>query len=345
MHGFGIWTRWGISACLATLLAGCSGVTNYSAVPSTLAAGGASKVFVAQLTATGTKSGVIAQYAADGSNMATPAATLLAQASTTNSYAVVDAAGQFYAGVQADLPEILVFAVGTQGTGIAARTILGGTGSFTKPGPLAVDSAAQLYVADPGGSIAVFAPDATGAAIPVRRIQGNMTQLSARGVASALAVDGQTGTLRVAMDSTSYTSPAWTVLEFAATATGNVAPARVITVANPCSLNNAFHTALDRNGNFYVACVEEAESVLLVHALTGQDVTTPSRTISGQATGLASVLAMSADKVGNLYVLNYSQNVGLNVEAFGASGAGNVAPAIQFPATSMTSIFPQIAVD
>jgi hypothetical protein len=346
MRGFGSWIQFGISASLLALLAGCSGtgVASYSATKATLTAGGASKVFVTQLTDTVTGTGVIAQYAADGSNVAAPAATFTTQASTAFSYAVLDAGGQFYAGVQAGSPEVMVFAPGTQGAGTAVRIIEGGAASFSKPGPLAIDSSSQLYVADPNGSLSVFAPDAAGAAAPVRRIQGDLTQLSTAGVVSALTVDATTGTIRLAMDSTSSVSPAWTVLEFAATANGNVAPARVITVANPCSLNNASHTALNRNGNFYVSCMEGSGSVLLVYALTGQNVTAPSRTMSGVATGLESVLAMTTDQVGNLFVLNYSQDAGLSVKAFGASGDGNVAPAIQFSANSMTSIFPQIAV-
>jgi hypothetical protein len=54
------------------------------------------------------------------------------------------------------------------------------------------------------------------------------------------------------------------------------------------------------------------------------------------------VLSISVDSVENLYVLNSGPS-GLSVEAFGPSVSGNIAPAIQFTLSSVTSMYAQLA--
>jgi sugar lactone lactonase YvrE len=207
---------------------------------------------------------------------------------------------------------------------------------------MAVDSDSQLYVLDPTGSISVFSSTASGAATPMRHIQGPLTQLVADTVPNAISVDA-TGNIYVSLASTSYKVSNWTILVFTSSATGNIAPARVITVTNPCTLDNSFQVALDVSGNFYVACTETEGTVITEFASNGTTVAAPVKTISGPVTGLGIVLALRVDSAGNIYALSYTQSAGLSVKAFGASGSGNFAPAIQFDAGSMTSGFPQLA--
>jgi hypothetical protein len=332
----------GMAAGCLGLLAGCSSpVRGGPAVP--LASGGASAVYVSQPALDLGVTGTVTQYPASGNGVASPTEALATPFTQADSYVATDPSGQLYLGIQTgESSEVLVFSSGASGSASPARTIVGSAASFSEPGPLAVDAASQLYVVDPAGSISVFSNTADRAATPVRLIQGSLTRLADATVPSAISVDGA-GNIYVALESTSANVADWTILVFSPSATGNVAPARIITVSNPCSLDNSIEVALDAKGNFYAACFEGDASTILEFALSAPAVATPVKTIAGAATGLEGVLALSVDSVGNLYALSYTQSTGLSVLGFGPSSSGNIAPAIQFKSGSMTSIFPQLA--
>jgi hypothetical protein len=344
MHDLSAFIFTGIAVGCLGVLAGCSspvaGGSGLSTVP--LASDGASAVYVSQPAIDRAITGTVARYPASANETASPTATIATPSTTANSYVAADQSGQLYVGIQAGKPEVLVFPAGSSGTASPARMILGSAASFNVPGPMVVDSASQLYVVDPTGSISVFSSAANGATAPMRHIQGSLTQLADAAVPSAISVDAA-GNVYVALESTSANVAEWTILVFSPSATGNVAPARVITASNQCSLDNSFQVALDAKGNFYVACWENEASEIIEFASNGTTAAIPVKAITGPATGLGTVLALSVDGAGNVYALNYTQNVGLSVEAFGASGSGNISPAIRFNSGSMTSIFPRLA--
>jgi hypothetical protein len=235
----------------------------------------------------------------------------------------------------------MIFAAGASGSVSPARTIVGSAASFSEPGPLAVDSTYQLYVVDQAGSISVYSRAASGAAIPVRHIQGALTRLADNAVPGAISVDAA-GDIYVVMESTSVKVAAWTILVFSPSAMGDIAPAHTITVSNPCSLDNSSQVALDAKGRFYVACFEGGGSAIFEYSLNSSAIVTPEKIIGGSLTGLETVIALNVDDTGNIYALNYTPSTGLSVREFGASGSGNFAPAVQFKSGRMTSVFPQL---
>ena len=344
MHDVSGFVLAGVAVGCLGFLTGCSNpATGGSVLPTVpLASGGASAVYVSQPAVDFAASGTITRYPASADGVASPTATLQTPSTHANSYVVADPSGQLYLGIQTDIPEVLIFAAGASGSASPTRTIIGSAASFSEPGPLAVDSASQLYVVDPAGAISVFSSLANGVATPVRYIQGPLTRLADATVPSAISVDA-TGNIYVALESTSADVADWTILAFSPSATGNVAPSREITISNPCSLSNSVQIALDARANFYVACVEGEGSAILEFALNAPTVANPVKTITGTETGLGTVLALTADGVGNIYALTYAQSTGLSVKGFGASGSGNIAPATQFNSGSMTSLFPQLA--
>lgn len=328
--------------CIA-ILAGCGSTVpaapNSSAVP--LSAGGATQVYISQPAFTGNASGSVVQFPIGASDNAVPTTTLATPQTNVNSYVAADKEGHIYVGAGTASPKVLVFPAGASGSASPARTISGSAASFSEAGPLAVDSESNLYVIDPAGSISIFSPTANGAAPPERHIQGSLTQLADSTVPNAISVD-VFGNIYVSLASTSPNATAWKILVFSPSAEGNIAPARVISAENNCSLDNSFRVALDSTGNFYVACIVENETAITEFASNGSSVAAPVKTIIGTAT--ATVVALSVDNAGNVYAVCYTQNEGLSLEAFSAAGSGNITPAVRFTSGSLTSVFPQLAV-
>lgn len=324
------------------ILAGCGSPVaagpNSSAVP--LSAGGATQVYISQPALTGDASGSVVQFPIGASDNISPTTTIATPPSNVNSYVAADKEGQLYVGTGTASPKVLVFRSGASGTASPARTILASAASFSDAGPLAVDSESNLYVVDPAGSISVFSPTANGAATPEHHIQGSLTQLADAAVPNAISVDAL-GNIYVSLASTSPNATAWKILVFSPSAEGNVAPSRVITAENNCSLDNAFQVALDASGNFYAACIVANETSITEFAWNGSSVAAPVKTITCAATD--TVAALSVDSAGNIFAVFYTQNQGLSLEAFGAAGSGNVTPAVRFTSGSLTSVFPQLA--
>jgi hypothetical protein len=147
------------------------------------------------------------------------------------------------------------------------------------------------------------------------------------------------GNIYVYQGSGQYTASTWSVLEFSSSATGNVAPSRVITATNPVQLTNPYLSALDTSGNLYIVSEETAGITITEFASNGTTAASPVKTIVGAATNLSNLLlplALRIDGVGNLYVLGDGAS-GIAVEGFGATGSGNLAPAIQFTSSSLAS--------
>ena len=161
--------------------------------------------------------------------------------------------GRIYAGISE-------FAPAANGNTAPVRVIAGTATTLTNPIQIAVDAAGNIFVADdpaitPPESITIFDPKAIGNAAPTAILGGSNTQIYyVRGV----AVD-TVGNIYVA----SLAQPAATnaptfggtpsILVFAAGATGNVAPTRVITGTSTSLGSGVIHNLrVDSAGNIYI---------------------------------------------------------------------------------------------
>lgn len=161
-------------------------------------------------------------------------------------YMTFDAAGNLYiADELSPGGSILVFAKGSSGNVAPARIIAGANTTFSNTnsiGAIAVDAQGYLYVAEDNGSstctttcvvnsdgtIAVFAPGASGNVAPVNTISSTACFAPA-----GLAVDSS-GELIVACDgrpSNPGAPPGGTIVTFPAGASGNATPVRTISGA------------------------------------------------------------------------------------------------------------------
>ena len=256
---------------------------------------------------------------------------------------VADASGHLYlAGAGTNEGSVYVYSAGASGSASPTRTILGNSTSFLEDGLLAVDTSGQLYVLDPySGSISVFSASANGSATPLRRIAGSLTQLPTNSAttlfAAAFAVDAS-GNIYVALTPVTFPISTWTILVFSSTQTGNATPTRVITATSPAGFAALPLSALDANGNFYVGGLEvgTVDFSIMEFAVNASAVATPVKTIAGSATGLlpGAVFNLCVDGAGNIYTISNGLS-GATVEAFGASGSGNLVPAVTFTSTSL----------
>ncbi|MBV8081817.1 MAG: hypothetical protein JOY86_02415 [Candidatus Eremiobacteraeota bacterium] len=198
----------------------------------------------------------------------------------------------------------------TTATGNAAPTITI-TGLPANPEALAVDSAGNLYVAMPS-SVEVFAPGASGAAVPLRTITSAPT-----GGGGGVAIDGG-GNLWVA----DFTANA--LKEFAPGANGAAVPTNTINVGFAGVTGPNFVT-FDSHGNIYVSGQTSANVAVYASNATGN--ATPAQLIVGGTTTIVLPYGLAVDSANNLYVSDYSTKM---VDVFAAGATGNVAPTRSF---------------
>ncbi len=333
-------------------LAGCGSSSNavVTTTATTTPGSPASNVYVAQGFGFGANANVssILQFSASATGTATPVSTLTAPGGVSFNSVSTDGAGQIYAGGTGTAPEILVYAAASSGTAAPLRTIVGGTGSFTYPASMAIDSNGLLYVADGGNTpagnalsnmIAVFSASATGNATPIRLIQGPLTQINnARQIALDAAGD-------------LYVANGWdgSILVFAPGANGNVAPARVIATG---AVNGSTGIAVDASGNVYAVTylLSYADTAIIVEYAAGATGNAaPVKVIDGPLTGLGIGGSLSVDGAGNLYTLGNAATPGPGapgppfVAKFAPSASGNVAPLSMFTPASTDTFDTQIA--
>jgi hypothetical protein len=161
---------------------------------------------------------------------------------------------------------------------------------------VAKDSAGFIYV----GSIAqqelvqvlVFDPNASGMATPIRSIAvpGTVSLLPNQSGGGLIAVDGA-GNVYV----TTVNAGTPQILGFAAGASGNALPIQSIDLDQGCD-----ELAVDANDN--IVCGMSMRSTIQIFTSTQSGNATPARTISGAASGLETIVGMSLDPAGNIYV-------------------------------------------
>ncbi len=332
----------GFTVPVLLLLAGCGSSPSSGIGSGTpLTSGGATSIYVIQNTSTGTNNSIL-QFPASSNGTVSPSSTLLPPAAMNVGALATDSSGQIYvAGTISGQYEVLVYAAGASGSATPLRTIIENAANVVIPNSLAVDSAGAVYVLGPS-SLGVFAANANGTSSPIRLIQGALTQLNSP---NEVTVDG-TGNIYVT---------AGAILIFASGATGNVAPTRVITTAIPFSTFTGI--AVDSASNIYMT-----ENTSIVNPLTGgistaatlvefssgaSGAATPTKSVSGSATGLTLAGGLSRDNAGNIYILNVfiptTGSATFNVLGFSPNATGNVGPGINFNSSAWTDPGEQIA--
>jgi len=188
--------------------------------------------------------GEVNVYSSTANGPATPTRIItgpLTQLSLNLSEAVaVDASGNIYVataniGASSATGAVFVFSPTANGNVAPSRVITNPNGLFLGE---AIDASGNLYlsldtITTPyTGAIVEYAPGASGAAVPIRTIAGTATDLITAG---GVSVDG-TGNIYVADQSQISNGVSYTLEEFAASASGDAAPAAVI---SSTSWNNA----------------------------------------------------------------------------------------------------------
>jgi hypothetical protein len=328
---------------MIALLSGC-GSSSFSGSPSSGSPSSGSpsgaSVYVIENVGSGTSASIL-QFPAASSGSVLPAATLLLPTAFNVTSFALDGSGQIYVGGELSINgpfEILVYAAGATGSATPMRTIVDG---FGFPEALCVDASGLLYVGGPS-SIYVYSSTANGAETPMRTIQGALTQLYFQ---TAIAVDASG-----AIFATNDNGP---ILAFSPGATGNVAPARVIT---PTSGSLFYWVALDASGNIFAidnqtpasgALPTVASVVEFANGATGA--ATPMKTITASALTYGGGLTL--DSGGNVYLVNASfsgtissPTVAYSVLGFGPTASGNVTPTVNFTSSAWPDAGAAIAV-
>lgn len=204
-------------------------------------------------------------------------------------------------------PGVMVYGPGASGNVVPIRTITGHNTALENAAGIARDAAGTLYVANPphnppyGGSITVYAPEASQNAVPIRTITGGGTGLyNPRGI----AVD-RAGHV--------YASNTYTVTVYAPGASGNAPPIRTIE-----SYFQVGGVALDSAGNVYVS----SRGGIAVYAVAAEGAT-PIRTIAGSNILLQCPAGMGLDAAGELYV---ADPCGGSISVYAPESDGNAAP-------------------
>jgi len=215
---------------------------------------------------------------------------------------------------------------------------------------LATDASGNIYVlaANFGSScipgvwkVLMFAPVASGTvtATPTRTIAGPATQIVG---AARLTVDSAGNIYMWVHGSDSPSLESSTILEFAAAASGNVAPIRTINVAQyPSSTGSGYPAglAVDGNGNIVFAVsngetsngtVNEESDMIQVFTPGQSGNATPVRTISGPQSQLTQISGLALDPAGNIYVEMATFGTAANPTILefsgGANGTGTATP-------------------
>ncbi|MFN2527627.1 MAG: NHL repeat-containing protein [Candidatus Baltobacteraceae bacterium] len=180
---------------------------------------------------------------------------------------------------------ILVFASGSSGQVPPGFTISGPLTGLNFPTGIKLDSKNQIYVANTGnGTITIYAAKSLGDVAPVVTIGGPNTEPpNGMQAPTGLALDSALN-IYVADKATNQ------ILVFAAGATGNVAPIRIIGGSNT-GLNNPSDVLVDSTGKLYVTNSASGNGTgnILIFAAGANGNVAPSATVGapGNVVGLA----------------------------------------------------------
>jgi hypothetical protein len=305
---------------------------------------------------------------------ATPTATLNLPSNFDVYSLATGPTGELYVGgydENADFGKIFIYPAGSTGSATPSATLIGGgTGTFTYPDYLAVNSKGQLFVFSDDYTIESFAAGATSAASPAQYLTWGTTNLED---VYGLATDTAGQAFVVDYDAS-------LLYGFAAGATGSTAPATTISGTDSGNFNGIWTLASDPAGNLAVVnyndnsnptvrslhtgplnrarhAASQAHRALhprtpvnylpmsiIVFSAGANGTPAPLRTIVGASTGIADPYSLAMDAVDNLYYVDYSGSSPA-ILTFPSTATGNVAPTVTFTSTAFTDTdYEQIAV-
>lgn len=221
---------------------------------------------------------------------------------------------------------ILAYPSGTTSTPTATNSISLPAGSGTIGEYLALDPAANIYVATTT-DVREYAAGATGSATPTRVLPLNATTTLSN-TPTGIAADAS-GNIYVSESGIG-------VAVFSGSATGSVAPTRFISGANT-TLVDPFQLAVDGSGNLYVMnFIANGQLDIVVFAPTANGNVAPIRTLN------VNVIGFTVNSAGNIYAATQS---GVEVFAPGANGTPVPTQTISNQATAEAELTGGIAVD
>lgn len=342
------------AASLLLLSIGCgSSPSTATATPTPSAA---TTIYVVQNDlSTGLSS--ILEFPANGHGSVTPTATLTAPTDTTFTTfesVSVDQSGDLYVPALNYTPttinyEVLVYAAGATGAATPTRTLTVQTGYLNSVSSIGVDALGQIYAlsenyTSPWPAINVYAPNATGAATPIRQIAGDNTNIHYFLDHYAIDMDGA-GNIYLAIE----IAGASEIMVFPPTAAGNVMPTRTVIeqFGNLFGHSYTFYsyaTTVDATGDIYEMAYDNMGNCeVLEYAPSANGPSVPIRTIS--FTSQLMPIGIAVDAAGNLYTLMEKPNLQPAVYVFSPGASGSSAPSQTITSTAWaTSNFGQIAV-
>ena len=230
-----------------------------------------------------------------------------------------DSAGNLYIGTYSSTTAAIEVYPAKSMTPSRSITVATATVNAPQITTLAVDSVGNVYAAVQG-TIYVYGPTASGMAVPIRTITGALTLLSS---IEQMAFDAENN-LFVA----NQVGVGGQVIEFAAGATGNVAPTVVISGDyNPAGV------ALDPAGNIYICqgnpfnpSQGSYTAGVYVFAKGSVAGAKPTRVITGNNVGIVLYTnEIFLDSAGNIFV-GITANGQNDYNVYSATATGNAAP-------------------
>ena len=220
--------------------------------------------------------------------------------------------------LQARASAVDIYPAALNGNISPSAVISGSQTQLTEPGGIVVDNAGEIYVAViDSDEIVEFPPGSNGNVSPEAVISGSQTALS-RPTGLALDSAGNLYVGNCASGCEVGSAPS-AVLEFAAGASGNVAPIRDISGSNT-QLANANAVALDTSGDIYAS--NYLANSVVVFASDANGNVSPIRVIEGANTLLDSPEGIAVDSHG-LWAGSANEHF---LERFSPNANGNVSP-------------------
>jgi hypothetical protein len=195
-------------------------------------------------------------YAAASTGSATPARTIVGNATTANFdepiSMTVDSSGQLYiASTPQDIGTVAVYGTTANGAATPERVLSGGATGLYQPSQLAVDATGNIYVSNIyqgyAGNIVEFPPTASGNVPPERAITDDVHVIDGVAVDSTGDVFALIGTLN---QSTGYVTSAQ-IAEYATDAKGPATPSALIS-GTTTLLGTASSLRIDGKDNLFV---------------------------------------------------------------------------------------------